>query len=78
VTKKPVTRIAELAKLLRTYKDAYYNGTPLVSDAAYDALEDELRALARNHAVTADAFAPTLFSTAWFRARARSSSSSAS
>ena len=45
--KKPTARVAELAKLLRKYKDAYYNGTPLVSDAAYDALEDELRALAR-------------------------------
>ena len=43
--KKPAARIAELAKLLRKYKDAYYNGTPLVSDAAYDALEDELREL---------------------------------
>jgi hypothetical protein len=31
--------------LLKKYKDAYYNGHPLVSDAAYDQLEDELRAL---------------------------------
>ena len=56
--KKPAARIAELAKLLRKYKDAYYNGTPLVSDAAYDALEDELRELDPNHAVIASVGAP--------------------
>ena len=28
-------RIDELASLIRKYKDAYYNGQPLVSDAAY-------------------------------------------
>ncbi len=39
------TRIKELEALLRKYKDAYYNKSPLVSDAAYDALEDELRDL---------------------------------
>ena len=43
----PAARIAALAELLGRYKDAYYNGTPLVSDAAYDQLEDELRALWR-------------------------------
>ncbi|HEY2365238.1 MAG TPA: hypothetical protein VGH87_02590, partial [Polyangiaceae bacterium] len=30
---------------LKKYKDAYYNKQPIVSDAAYDALEDELRDL---------------------------------
>lgn len=44
-------RIAELATLIRRYKDAYYNGEPLVSDAAYDALEDELRDLDPANAV---------------------------
>ena len=37
------TRIADLVALLTKYRDAYYNGTPLVSDAVYDVLEDELR-----------------------------------
>jgi DNA ligase (NAD+) len=59
-------RIAELAKLLKQYKDAYYNATPLVSDAAYDALEDELRALDPDHALLASVGAPV---TAWEKAR---------
>ncbi|WP_293274056.1 hypothetical protein [Nannocystis sp.] len=50
--------MAELATLLRKYKDAYYNGHPLVSDAAYDQLEDELRALDPSHAVLASVGAP--------------------
>src|SRR5262249_41056641 len=60
-------RVAELAKLLRTYKDAYYNGTPLVSDAAYDALEDELRTLDPDNAVLASIGAPAPV-TAWEKA----------
>ncbi|HEX5061714.1 MAG TPA: NAD-dependent DNA ligase LigA [Kofleriaceae bacterium] len=67
--KKPAARIAELAKLLRKYKDAYYNGTPLVSDAAYDALEDELRALDPAHPVIASVGAPATKQTAWEKAR---------
>lgn len=67
--KKPNARIAELAKLLRKYKDAYYNGTPLVSDAAYDALEDELRGLDPGHALLASVGAPTSAVTAWEKAR---------
>jgi DNA ligase (NAD+) len=51
-------RIDELATLIRRYKDAYYNGQPLVSDAAFDALEDELRALAPEHEVLAGVGAP--------------------
>lgn len=35
--------IKELEQKLRTYREAYYNGMPLVSDAVYDELEDELR-----------------------------------
>jgi DNA ligase (NAD+) len=67
--KKPNARIAELAKLLRKYKDAYYNGTPLVSDAAYDALEDELRELDPDHALLKSVGAPTSAVTAWEKAR---------
>jgi DNA ligase (NAD+) len=52
------TRVAELAALLRKYKDAYYNGEPLVTDAAYDALEDELRGLDPEHAVLQSIGAP--------------------
>jgi hypothetical protein len=47
----PSARVAELAELIRRYKDAYYNGQPLVSDAAYGALEDELRALEPGHSI---------------------------
>ncbi len=51
-------RIAELAELLRKYKDAYYNGKAIVSDVAYDALEDELRALDPEHSVLKSVGAP--------------------
>ncbi len=61
-------RVAELARLLRKYKDAYYNATPLVSDAAYDALEDELRQLAPDHELLASVGSPTAV-TAWEKAR---------
>jgi DNA ligase (NAD+) len=53
-----VDRVAELGALLQKYKDAYYNGTPLVSDAAFDQLEDELRALEPNHPVLHSVGAP--------------------
>jgi DNA ligase (NAD+) len=38
-------RIQELADRLVELRDAYYQGSPLVADAEYDATEDELRAL---------------------------------
>src|SRR5689334_11223691 len=68
--KKPSgsARVTELAKLLRKYKDAYYNGTPLVSDAAYDALEDELRELAPDHELLASVGAPAAAVTSWEKA----------
>ncbi len=44
-------RVTELAGLLRRHRQAYYDGKPEVSDAAFDALEDELRALAPDHPV---------------------------
>ncbi len=55
---EPAARIAALGDLLKKYKDAYYNGHPLVSDAAFDQLEDELRALDPTHAVLASVGAP--------------------
>jgi len=66
--KKGNARVTELAKLLRKYKDAYYNDEPLVSDAAYDALEDELRELDPDHELLASVGAPTVV-TAWEKAR---------
>jgi DNA ligase (NAD+) len=38
-------RIEELAGRITELRGAYYQGTPLVADAEYDAVEDELRAL---------------------------------
>ena len=39
------SRVEEVAARLTELRDAYYRGEPLVADADYDALEDELRAL---------------------------------
>jgi DNA ligase (NAD+) len=38
-------RIQELADRVVVLRDAYYRGSPLVADAEYDAVEDELRGL---------------------------------
>ncbi|MGW5191170.1 NAD-dependent DNA ligase LigA [Kribbella sp. NPDC004138] len=38
-------RIQDLADRIVVLRDAYYQGTPSVADAEYDAIEDELRAL---------------------------------
>ena len=46
-----VARIAQLAHEIMHHKRAYYGGKPEISDAAYDALEDELKALAPDHPV---------------------------
>ncbi len=42
-------RIEDLADRIVALRDAYYRGDPLVADADYDALEDELRALIAAH-----------------------------
>jgi DNA ligase (NAD+) len=42
-------RIQELAARIVELRDAYYQGAPLVADAEYDAVEDELRALVAAH-----------------------------
>jgi DNA ligase (NAD+) len=39
----------ELAERLETFNEAYRSGTPLVSDAEYDALVEHLRAIAPDH-----------------------------
>ncbi|WP_043660977.1 NAD-dependent DNA ligase LigA [Nocardia thailandica] len=42
-------RIQELADRVVVLREAYYQGSPLVADADYDAVEDELRALIEAH-----------------------------
>jgi DNA ligase (NAD+) len=42
-------RIQELADQVVVLRDAYYRGSPLVADAEYDAIEDELRGLIATH-----------------------------
>ena len=42
-------RIEDLADRIVALRDAYYRGDPLVADAEYDALEDELRELVAAH-----------------------------
>jgi DNA ligase (NAD+) len=42
-------RIQELADRIVVLRDAYYRGSPLVADAEYDAVEDELRGLVDAH-----------------------------
>jgi DNA ligase (NAD+) len=55
---KDQARISELVEHLQRCRDAYYNDTPLVSDAAYDALEDELRGLEPSHPFLREVGAP--------------------
>jgi NAD-dependent DNA ligase len=43
--------VEKLANRLREAADAYYNGEPILSDAAFDVLEAELRELDPNHPV---------------------------
>jgi DNA ligase (NAD+) len=42
-------RIHELAEQITRLRDAYYRGAPVVADAEYDAVEDELRELIAAH-----------------------------
>ncbi len=44
-------RIAELESLILKYQDAYYNSEPLISDADFDVLWDELKLLNPENAV---------------------------
>ncbi len=46
-------RVAELAQQIMLHKQLYYQGKPEISDATYDKLEDELRALSPDHPVLA-------------------------
>jgi DNA ligase (NAD+) len=42
-------RVRELAAAITTHREAYYAGTPAISDFEYDQLEDELRGLLAEH-----------------------------
>ncbi|GAA1123710.1 NAD-dependent DNA ligase LigA [Kribbella jejuensis] len=42
-------RIQELAERIVVLRDAYYRGEPVVADAEYDVVEDELRGLIASH-----------------------------
>ncbi len=61
-------RADELAGRLEKYRASYYAGHPAVSDAAYDALEDELRELDPTHPVLARVGSGELVSE-WEKAR---------
>lgn len=53
VDPRTASRVEELATRLAGYRASYYAGSPAITDAAYDALEDELRLLAPGHPVLA-------------------------
>lgn len=63
-----LARVDELAQRIERYRASYYAGKPEISDAAYDALEDELRALAPAHPVLAKVGSASLV-TEWEKAR---------
>lgn len=64
------TEIDALVARLTEARDAYYNHNPIMSDAAYDALEDKLRAADPNHAFLAKVGAPLPKQTGkWAKAR---------
>src|SRR2546427_286446 len=54
--------IEALAEKIRHHRNLYYNGTPEISDAEFDALEDRLRELAPDHPVLAEVGAAPLAS----------------
>ena len=62
-------RVAALAASICLHKKAYYNSTPLISDAAFDALEDELRRLDPEHPVLLTVGTPVDVVTHWEKAR---------
>jgi DNA ligase (NAD+) len=68
VESEALARVDELARRVERYRASYYAGTPEISDAAYDAIEDELRALAPTHPVLAKVGSAALV-TEWEKAR---------
>jgi len=63
-------RVTELVERLSHYRESYYAGEPEVSDAAYDALEDELRSLDPSNLLLGKVGSPAAPRTeAWEKAR---------
>ena len=60
-----MTQTDKIALELQQARDAYYNHKPLMSDAAYDALEDTLRKLDANHPHFQKVGAPAPTGGAW-------------
>jgi len=61
-------RITDLARRLHGANLSYRNGNPIMSDAAFDKLEDELRALDSNHPMLAKIGAPAPSGGSWPKA----------
>jgi DNA ligase (NAD+) len=61
-------RADHLGREIARHRALYYGGTPLLSDSAYDALEDELRTLDPTHPALGSVGSPTL-SPEWEKAR---------
>lgn len=61
--------IEGMVERLRKYKDAYYNGKPLVDDATYDALEAELRRVAPEHPLLEEVGSPIRQGRKWRKRR---------
>lgn len=59
----------DLVDQLQAARDAYYNSSPLMSDAEYDALEDELRELDPNNAFFKAVGAPSAKASGWKKVR---------
>lgn len=68
VDPKQAKRVDDLAERIERYRASYYAGKPEISDAAFDALEDELRDLDPTHPVLAKVGSAALV-TEWDKAR---------
>jgi len=66
----------ELAKKILKAKDAYYNGTPIITDAEYDALEDLLRRKDPNNPILKMVGSPAPAQSGWKKVRHHISMSS--
>ena len=62
-------RVIQLAQQIKAARDAYYNGTPILSDAAYDAMEDELRKLDPGHPILKQIGASAPVASGWAKVR---------
>lgn len=61
--------INEIAARLQAAREAYYNGAPVMSDAAYDRLEDRLREMAPTHPLLQQVGAKPLVGGGWPKVR---------